>query len=403
MEVTKKYKVKFTGKCAVCGGTILGWKGGNPTVSFEMAHYYQWRKRDASGAPITGKIMHVDPTCEEVAAGEIRPANMRADEHGAPTSIEPITHAPSIPVIHAPEPEPEVVPLVNPIVPVALEPQTTADPEPKIEIKVKAGSKKLVNPAASWEDMLTALINSGVRRIGLTGPAGTGKSTTAYKTLKALVGNRDVYRVTMTPRTTLEDLLGSFQLVKEDGVTVQKFVMGPVPLALINGCPLQFDEVTHVGGEVESLFYSVWDDQPQILLADGTYIDKVAPGFCCIGTTNDPPDQLAPPLLDRCEAFLMAVTPHPAALADCTPDEVAVCQNYYRALDTKQWQFSRSPSVRMVRSFSRFRKAGLISDELLAKAVFGVAGPEFLSAMSTASLTRRTEENAAVLRKKRGF
>jgi hypothetical protein len=393
VNADKKYKVKFTGKCVKCGQTILGYKAGTPAVSFEMAHYYQWCKRDNSGLPVSGKIMHVDPTCEEVAAGEMRPSDMRGTAAvpavpdlalGEP--IFPVTHDPV--VVNAPVPdevpESEVIPDATPT--------------------LKSGkAPKLVSPAATWEQMLTALIESGCKRIGLTGPAGTGKSTTSYKTLQAVAGGRQVYRVTMTPRTTLEDLLGSFQLVKEDGVTVQKFVMGPVPLALINGCPLQFDEFTHTGGEVESLFYSVWDDQPQILLPDGTYIDKAADGFCCIGTTNDPPEQLAPPLLDRCEAFLTAATPHPAALASCNVDEAAVCQNYYRGLDTKPWQFSRSPSVRMVRSFSRLRKAGRMSDELVAKAIFGNAGPEFLSSMSTAALTRKRDSNDGALRKLRGY
>jgi hypothetical protein len=242
---------------------------------------------------------------------------------------------------------------------------------------------------ASWEQVLPALLKSGVKRVGLTGPAGTGKSTTTMKLAEEVAKKlgRPYFRITLTERTTIEEIVGSFQLVKEDGCTIQKFVPGPLTIALKEGGFIQWDEFTHVSGEIESLMYSAWDDQPQLLLPDGTYIESAAEGYCCIGTTNDAPEQMAPPLLDRCEAFLLATTPHPAALGDCEPDEAQVCINMYKNLDNKPWKFTRNATVRMVRAFSRIRKAGLMSDELVAKVVFGEGSTEFLSALSTAALS----------------
>lgn len=396
MEITtdnkRQFKAKFTGKCAICGGQILGWKAGSPTVSFDHAHYYQWRKRDASGKPVSGQIMHVDPSCAEVAAGEMLPSDMRdgaAVTVTVPTEITEIlettdpTPAVSSPVIKLGG-KTLTVPKNNTVV-------IESTPAVKIAKPVISGTRKMM-ANAPWEDVLPELLKAGVKRIGLTGPAGTGKSTTTMKlaeTVAKSVG-RPYFRITLTERTTIEEIVGSFQLIKEDGCTIQKFVPGPLTIALKEGGFIQWDEFTHVSGEIESLMYAAWDDTPQLLLPDGDYIEKAAEGYCCIGTTNDAPEQMAPPLLDRCEAFLLATTPHPAALADCLPEEAAVCINMYRGLDNKPWKFSRNASVRMVRAFSRLRKSGLLSDELIAKVVFGEAGTEFLSALSTAALKHRT-------------
>lgn len=238
----------------------------------------------------------------------------------------------------------------------------------------------MLGVTAAWFDVLEALLAADARRILIAGPPGTGKTTTSVNLLKSK------YRLTMTEGTGVEDMLGCFQLRKEnpeDKTAVTIWADGPVPRAMSEGKGLLIDEVDKMGPEIQSLAYAVLDDHPEIMLPTGDVVTAV-PGYRVLCTTNANIAVLPEAIIDRFDAALVAVQPHPAALEDMPPAERGACVNYFRSVSPESWLWSGKPTVRRMRSFVNLKKAGTMTDELAALCVFGRAGAEILSALTTA-------------------
>ena len=241
-------------------------------------------------------------------------------------------------------------------------------------------SSGVLGVTAPWHDVLAALWAANARRILVAGPPGTGKTTTSIN----LIDSR--YRLTMTEGTGVEDMLGCFQLRKEkddDKTAITIWADGPVPRAMSEGKGLLVDEVDKMGPEIQSLMYAVMDDKPEVMLPTGDMVKAVS-GYGVICTTNANIAVLPEAIIDRFDAALVAVIPHPAALDGMPDAEKGACINYFRSVSPETWLWSGKPTVRRMRSFCNLKSAGTMTDELAALCVFGRAGKEILSALTTA-------------------
>ena len=244
-------------------------------------------------------------------------------------------------------------------------------------VKGKKGKAKM-----KWWDILADLEHSS--RIMLVGPPGTGKSRTSVEvSQKRSTGSRNVYRLTMTEGSGVEDLLGMFHLKKGETVWVD----GPAVKALRQGATLIIDEVDRYSPEVCSLLYALLDDNPAVTLPTGEHVEA-AEGYRVICTSNQAISVLPEPIMDRIEAVLIANVPHPDALQGLEKPEAAAVENYYRGVTAAEWNWNGSPTVRRMRAFNKLTK-GLKNDakadrDVVAGVVFGQSGKEVLSALTTA-------------------
>jgi nitric oxide reductase NorQ protein len=230
-----------------------------------------------------------------------------------------------------------------PTAPTAIEPYTLP------------ADKKLTT-SSQWYDVLAQLTRT-LDRILLVGPPSSGKSTTAIKTLGIK------HRITMTPNTSREDLCGMFHLI--DGQTV--WIDGPVTKAMRNGHPVLIDEIDRAGAEVESLMYSVIDDQPHLSLPNGELV-QAASGYKVLMTSNQSPDVLEDAVRDRMEAILLAYSPHKDALVGLSDVESTLVLNYYKTITKPTLRLN--PTVRRMRAFRKICNAG-IPAQIAAVSVFG--------------------------------
>jgi hypothetical protein len=248
--------------------------------------------------------------------------------------------------------------------------------------KKKVAHKKKGKAKMNWWEVLEAILKSSTRMM-LVGPPGTGKSRTANDLL-----GKNAQRLTMTEGTGVEDLLGMFHLKKGETVWVD----GPAARALRNGWPLVLDEIDKYSPEVGSLLYALLDDAPQVMLPTGEHL-KAEPGYKVIATSNANVSSLPEPILDRMEAIILAIKPHPAAMRDMHPAEIATVENHYKNLNVKTWNWSGTATLRRMRAFSRFRLEliAFLNELIIAEAVFGSAGKEMVSVMSTAARSNKPE------------
>lgn len=262
--------------------------------------------------------------------------------------------------VSAPMPQP------TPIVPTPIAP-TRAIQSACIE-PYKLPEERKLTASSQWYEVLEQLTRV-LDRILLVGPPSSGKSTTAIKTLGIK------HRITMTPNTGREDLCGMFHLI--DGQTV--WIDGPITKAMRNGHPVLIDEIDRAGAEVESLMYSVIDDQPHLSLPNGELV-QASSGYKVLMTSNQSPDVLEDAVRDRMEAILLAYNPHKDALSGMSEVESTLVQNYYRAIPKPTLRLN--PTVRRMRAFNKICKAG-IPVKIAAVSVFGPnASPEIQSVIA---------------------
>jgi hypothetical protein len=238
---------------------------------------------------------------------------------------------------------------------------------PKMGESVKASQ---ITNRSKWWEILEACLDSGLNRILLVGPPGTGKSTTA---------DRDGLRVTCHEDAGPESMVGTF--IQKDGNTV--WIDGPAVCAMKQGTRIVLDEADHSSPECVSLLYALLDDAPSIMLPTGEQV-KASKGYQVIGTSNSSPSDFPEAILDRFEAVIVASNPHPEAVKSVGL-MVPIMTNYYSGLDKKPYQFKGSPTLRKCRNFSKLVDAGM-NHEIAATCVFGSAGKEILSAMTTAGV-----------------
>ena len=232
-----------------------------------------------------------------------------------------------------------------------------------------------ISNRSKWWDVLEACIESGLTRILLVGPPGTGKSTTA---------DRDGHRVTCHEDAGPESITGTF--IQKDGNTV--WIDGPAVRAMRTGTRIVLDETDHSSPECVSLLYAILDDAPSIMLPTGECV-KATKGYQVIGTSNSSPSDFPEASLDRFEAVIIAGEPHPNAgnsvkedAGDKSDALTGLMQNYYRGLSSSTYEFRGNPTLRKCRNYARLLKAGLYT-EVAAKVVFGLAGKEIASIMTT--------------------
>lgn len=244
----------------------------------------------------------------------------------------------------------------------------------------KARASKLLKESAPWYQALEALWAAGCRRALIAGPPGTGKTTTSVKILQT------DYRVTMTEGTGVEDLLGCFQLRKEnpsDPMPQTLWTDGPLVRAMREGKGVLIDEIDKMPPEIQSLMYAACDDHPEVMLPTGELV-KAQAGYGVIATTNSNMAVLPEAIIDRMEAGLTACIPHPDSIAHLPVAERGAVVNYFKNISVDPWAWAGHPTVRRMRSFVGLVAAGTMTDDLVALAVFGKAGKEILSALTTA-------------------
>lgn len=244
-------------------------------------------------------------------------------------------------------------------------------------LKTGLALKKSGQTATQWEEQLKIFVEAGGRRGMLIGPAGTGKSTAASDGYK--------FRVTCHEDMGPESLVGTF--IQKDGQTV--WIDGAAVKAMRLGTRLVLDEIDHVSPECMSLCYALLDDAPSIMLPTGEYVEA-EDGYSVIATSNGNPMELPDPIMDRLEFILVADKPSKGAWqrlespADDISSVLSVMHNHYTAVPATTWDWSGKPTVRRTAAFVKFVRAG-VDATLAAKGVFGKAGKELLSAMTTAA------------------
>lgn len=332
-------RYSYTQKCKYCGAVGLLWHKDD-----------KWRLYGAVESPDGGFVVDLDAPHDCRA---VRPA-----PGPAPVEMGPVAPAP------VPSPAPAPV-------------------EASRAAKV---SHKYITGKASWSEQLEGLLLAGARRILVVGPPGTGKSTTSAilaGRLLAMTGTAP--RVTMTEGACKEDLLGVWRVQAGD----MKFHRGPAVDAIEQGSGLVIDELERTSPEVSSLMYTVWDDKPEFVLPDNSRIVGHE-RYTVIGTSNSNVAVLPEPIVDRIEAVVLACTPH----RDALPVDRALSglvTGFYRSLDKSPYKWGRKPTLRPVRAFERLRASGRFEDSVLAELVFGEAGAEIVSALTTSGRTGTKE------------
>ena len=266
---------------------------------------------------------------------------------------------------------PETAPIAPAIAPVVAAPvapvsnPTTNQPQPK---RYELPAFEELKQNAPWWSILAQLTRA-LDRILIVGPPSSGKSTTATKTLNI------EHRITMTPNTSREDLVGMFQLIS--GQTI--WVDGPITKAMRNGQPVLIDEIDRCGAEVESLMYSVIDDKPHLSLPNGELVHANS-GYKVLMTSNVTPESLEPAVVDRMPAIVFAFTPHEDALSGVRDSLATMARNHYAAQVKPRLRLS--PTVRRVRAFESLLAAN-IPARIAANVVFGEgAAPEIQSVIA---------------------
>lgn len=184
----------------------------------------------------------------------------------------------------------------------------------------KAATDKAAN--LNWDGTFADLVSrqivpKWVHRVLFYGPPGTGKSRAPIE----LFGHCE--RITLHNAMPIEDLVGSTGLVGRDGSTSTVWNDGPAVRALRKGCPIVLDEVDKHSAELSCALHSLMDDieMAGLTLPCGERVKPKA-GFCVFATSNNPPDTLPEPILDRFDLIMTADVPAQGVL-DALPGDMA--------------------------------------------------------------------------------
>jgi hypothetical protein len=133
-------------------------------------------------------------------------------------------------------------------------------------------------PWGHFKDLKTIIESEHFLPVMIVGPSGNGKTDMCEQVCATL--GREYVRVNITSQTDEDDLLGGFRLI--NGET--KYSLGPVPLAMLRGAVVNFDEID-LGGAALMCLQPVLEGKPLYLKKIGRYINP-APGFTVVATAN---------------------------------------------------------------------------------------------------------------------
>lgn len=376
-------RARFDGTCVKCGEPIKGFIN-HPSTFDDIAWTRKPRPDGLDRAAWHSRCNALPDNPATVAMLLERQERRKGHEVSTPIFVPAVSES-------IPDVEPvTVAPYANPSDPAAMLSQllkalnvdstvisAVTSAVKKVETTPKVAPKALTT-RSPWYDVFNAVLEAGMTRVLLVGPPGTGKSTTADK---------DNLRVTCHEDAGPESMVGTF--IQKDGNTI--WIDGPCIIAMKQGKTVVLDEIDHTSPECVSLLYALIDDKPSIMLPTGEYV-QAAKGYRVICTSNANPSDLPDAILDRIESVICADTPHPLAVdnvkalaGSMSTALSAVMLNYYRGLSTDVFRWRGNPTLRKCRNFSKLVSAGMNS-QVAAKVVFGQAGPEILSALTTAAV-----------------
>jgi MoxR-like ATPase len=179
--------------------------------------------------------------------------------------------------------------------------------------KDKKRNTTRVESKVGWEFVERLLSSQRLRVIYMWGPPGVGKTYAAYTKGRIQCG---VVAITLTEETPAAELRGFWAPQKDELVWRD----GPATDAMRKGARLVINELQHASADVLALLFPVLEsvETARLTLPTGETVFP-EPGFNVILTDNSPPDQLPHALVDRFDAILPIMEPHPEALARLSP------------------------------------------------------------------------------------
>ena len=220
----------------------------------------------------------------------------------------------------------------------------------------------------NWTETLAQIVGTDCNRILLYGAPGTGKTTSATRIIS------NYHRATLSADSQPEDLIGSWILQVESGLSVMKWKDAHASLAMTRGETLILDEIDHAGSSLTSTLHAVLDDHAIAELTKGNG-ERCRPtaGYRVIATMNGSPNDLAPAVLDRFDAIIQADQPASGSLAGIPDSLVALLPPFTES----NWSNTITP--RTLRAFVRLCQQG-IAEDTASKTVFGAGWQTILTA-----------------------
>lgn len=138
-------------------------------------------------------------------------------------------------------------------------------------------------PWGNYSDIKRIIKSEMFFPVYISGHAGNGKSLQIKHICAEL--KRPFVRVQFTSETGADDLIGTFRLENNDGVTITRFVDGPVITAMKTpGCVLLLDEVDRGSSSLLEL-QGVLEGEPVLIKKTGEIVHP-AKGFTIVATGN---------------------------------------------------------------------------------------------------------------------
>jgi hypothetical protein len=153
----------------------------------------------------------------------------------------------------------------------------------------------------------------------LHGPPGTGKSSLAEELAQKT--GRAVYWLACHPDATANDVVGGWT-PKPDGSGGWQFTPGPMLMAWgLTGNPgvLIVDDIHEAGPGIRAALYTAMNITAQYTTPDGI-THSPHPDYWCIATSNESPDALPFPIVDRAGIRAAVLCPSQDMLDALNPD-----------------------------------------------------------------------------------